>query len=167
MKTKIINFAPKNKFYLDILEGRKNQTIRDKPIEVGQKVTLWEKSRGMKKGFYCNRCFTFCGQLGDTAHKMPCTCMDEYLIFPRKIKDAVIKECVSIWMRYDYNDDQEAIAYGIGNSSTGKVIYNDKPHASLVKSDTPNWTNQQFIDFFKKAYPEMKTEPKRMYIWKW
>jgi hypothetical protein len=37
----------------------------------------------------------------------------------------------------------------------------------FVKADTPNWTNWQFIEFFKNTYPEMKKKPLEFYINKW
>lgn len=37
----------------------------------------------------------------------------------------------------------------------------------FVKSDTPSWTNKQFIDFFLDHDPKIKTEWRKKYIWQW
>jgi len=42
-----------------VRNGTKIQSIRKKPIKAGTKPQIWAGWRGMKKGLYCESCFTY------------------------------------------------------------------------------------------------------------
>ncbi len=203
---KVIKFDPRNDFAADILgesgcancggrlildeghpwhfsskkcnipQARKKQTIRPKPIAVGEKVALWEIWRGMRKGLYCP----------DTIEVEPlkeggaCALCGKTLIrYPRHLLNATIKECVPIEMRF-YPEDNIGTEDETGNllaiRTEGNVGNPDDNRFDLglpdsavaddfVKADTPSWTNKQFVDFFRKTYDLSRW--KEMYIWKW
>ncbi|MDD3897296.1 MAG: hypothetical protein PHU04_05690 [Candidatus Peribacteraceae bacterium] len=145
---------------------KKSQTIRPKPIEVGEKVALWEMWRGMKKGLYCVKCFAYWGRLGDTAREAACGCFDTYEEFPRKLLNAEITECVPIEMLWDAEDNVLDIR------KEGKYLESIEPDSALgqsafVAKDTPSWSNKQFCDFFLKTYPDIRKDWMKFWIWKW
>ena len=62
MNSKKLNFDPwidrgdgKNMLKA-IQKGKKRQTIRDYPVPAGTILHLWANRRGVKKGFYCEKC---------------------------------------------------------------------------------------------------------------
>lgn len=157
-------------------QPKKRQTIRSKPIEVGTKVALWEMWRYMLKGQYCSGCWMQTGYLtlsGDYIPWEKCTCgKNEREGFPRHLLNTTIKECVPIEMAWDGIDEVLDVKYRCGEKlySVISIQYNDplpEIRDTFVKADTPNWTNKQFIDFFRKTYPDIEKRWVPFWIWKW
>lgn len=163
-------------------QPKKAQTIRDKPVKVGEELALWEMWRGMKKGYYCTKCFVFWRiESGvELSEGIPtctisyeCACDAQRVNFPRKLLNVTVKEVVPIKMRFDgsflYVIDGKymcmAESLSDGAESFG-IPYGNSQH-SFVKADTPNWDNRTFIDFFLKHKPEIKKKWVRFWIWKW
>ena len=166
---KVINFAPENMFGADILNGRKKQTIRSRPIEVGTKVVLWEKKRGMKKGWYCLECFAPTEKLSETAYLCP-EHGEKIKVskFPRKLLEATIKECIPIEFRWD--DEDRVLDLKVKGAYHQSIEYDYQllsGQCPFVKADTPDWNNRQFIDFFLRTYPKIRKKWVKFYIWKW
>ncbi len=89
----ILNFAPENHFYDRIRNGPKIGTIRDKPKKVGETLHLWEKKRGMRKGYYCPACL--CSQ-----HVAHSNCRNpDMILLPRKIAEKKCTACTEIFMK--------------------------------------------------------------------
>lgn len=165
MTFKIVKFDPRNLFYHSILSGEKHQTIRDKPIKVGQKVRLWEYWRGMKTGLYCPVCWKWIGRVGSTATILH-GCMETPIPFPRLLRETEILECIPISMRY-YDASPPFLAI---MKKGKKIVIPWSPYKrqhNFVKKDTPNWSNTAFIEFFRKTYPDIKQKEVQFYIWRW
>lgn len=154
---------------------KKAQTIRDKPMEVGQKIAIWEMWRGMKKGWYCKKCLGLIQEVeveGDYQYPEGDYCENCSLdnistFYPRKLLDAEITECVPIEFKW-YEDDQ-VLDLRINGKYEESIEYDMvlSKQCPFVKADTPSWDNRRFIDFFLKQYPKIKSDWIPMYIWKW
>lgn len=182
---KVIKFDPRNRFAEDILSRAKAQTIRSKPVEVGTKVALWELWRGMKKGCYCDVCWEELDQPEYMAHErkgicwvpkrgkegIPCNLRR----FPRHLLNTTIKECVPIEMKWEpkafVGTEDEVGEYLMVRSDClehGNLGVPPNPvQCDFVKADTPSWTNKQFIDFFRKTYPDIEKGWVPFWIWRW
>lgn len=99
----ILNFAPENRFYDKIRDGIKIGTIRDKPKVVGETLHLWEKKRGMRKGWYCPECFKLLEPTADFEMSLVAPCpfcksKKERVFLPRKIAEKKCTACILIKM---------------------------------------------------------------------
>jgi hypothetical protein len=159
----VVRFDPKNKFADDILAGRKRQTIRSKPIEVGTKISLWEMRRGMKKWHYCPNFWGGCDRAIKSRYADACSfCGAKLITFPRKLGEAVIKECVPIEMNLG-----NVLLIRLSDTPAFTFIPINNAHCEFVQADTPSWQNRDFVNFFTRTYPRIKSEWMKFYIWKW
>lgn len=146
-------------------QPHKAQTIRDKPIEVGQNVALWEMWRWMQKGGYCPKCWKYYWPVFGIGECHVCKC--EIKEFPRKLLETTIREVVPIDMYWKLGFETLVVfLYHKDKKERITIPYNNEQHP-FVKADTPGHTNKQFIDLMLRFNPGIRKGWKKMWIWRW
>lgn len=154
-----------------IIDGEKLQSIRSYPIEAGTKLQIWAMTRGMKKGWYCDKCFhkgvdnllSVHAEFTNEANIEMCG--GRFRSYPKKLIDAVCTGNNPIMMLYEGID---WIAIDIGADEFGEgqelSIRADEELHDFAKADGFK-TNKAFVDFFK---PKLKEgEWKTFYVNYW
>ncbi len=141
-------------------QPKKHQTIRPKPIAVGEKVALWEMWRGMRKNIYCTKCWEPFGLCKCSAEDHEKFIPHHY---PRHLLNTTISACEPIEMRAP-----DEVHFEIRTPEL-EILLAKLPNEQhpFVKADTPAWNNRRFIDFFRKTYPAIEKEWVKFWIWKW
>lgn len=142
---------------------KKRQTIRDKPFEVGQKIAIWEKKRGMRKGHYCSDCLSS-DIIIDRPIQVCARCnSDEIIYLPRKILETRVKECIPIFMQYS----PEVLNIKIPSlKSSIDVVHSTSLLSKIAQLDGFK-SNFGFIEFFLKDPRLKRGEIVTKYIIRW